>query len=128
MGPTAPELDVALARFAGRVPGVRHAVAVGSDGLLTATSPDLSRDRADAMAAITSGLVSLVTRSARLFEGGNVSLALSETQTGFLFLMPGTTALIVWADRTCDVGQVGYELAVLAQSLRLAGPPALGAR
>jgi predicted regulator of Ras-like GTPase activity (Roadblock/LC7/MglB family) len=112
------ELDTALARFTGRVPGVRHALAVGHDGLLSAVSPSLSRDRADAVAAITSGLVSLTARSARLFDGGNVALTMLETHGGYLFLMPGTTgSLVVWADRTCDVGQVGYELAVLADSL-----------
>ena len=112
------EVDIALARFAGRVPGVRHALAVGNDGLLSGSSPDLPRDRADAMAAITSGLVSLTARSARLFDGGNVSLTMLETNGGYMFLMSGrTSSLVVWADHTCDVGQVGYELAILAESL-----------
>jgi hypothetical protein len=70
------------------------------------------------MAAITSGLVSLAVRSSRLFQGGNVSLTMMETGTGYMFLMPGTvSALVVWADRTCDVGQVGYELAILAEAV-----------
>jgi len=115
------DVDVALARFAGRVPGVQHALAVGNDGLLSGSSPNLPRDRADAMAAITSGLVSLTARSARLFEGGNVSLTMLETHGGFMFLMSGPgNSLVVWADRSCDVGQVGYELAILADSLTLA--------
>jgi predicted regulator of Ras-like GTPase activity (Roadblock/LC7/MglB family) len=114
----AADLDAALARFAGRVPGVRHAIAVGTDGLLSGSSPNLSRDRGDAMAAITSGLVSLTTRSARLFDGGNVSLTMLETHGGYMFLMPASTsALVVWADHSCDVGQVGYELALLAESI-----------
>lgn len=112
------DVDAALARFASRVPGVQHALAVGNDGLLTGSSPNLPRDRADAMAAITSGLVSLTARSARLFEGGNVSLTMLETHGGYLFLMSGKThSLVVWADRSCDVGQVGYELAILAESI-----------
>ncbi len=118
MTPMAADLDTALARFAGRVPGVRHAIAVGHDGLLCAASPNLPRDRADAMAAITSGFVSLTTRSARLFEGGRVSLTMMETRAGYMFLMPGTaSSLVVWADHSCDVGQVGYELAILADSI-----------
>lgn len=114
----ATDIDTALARFASRVPGVRHALAVGTDGLLAGVSPSLARDRADAMAAITSGIVSLTTRSARLFDGGNVALTMLETSAGYMFLMPGASAsLVVWADHGCDVGQVGYEIAILADSL-----------
>jgi hypothetical protein len=41
-----------------------------------------------------------------------------ETHTGYMFLMPGTvSAIVVWADHSCDVGQVGYELAILAEAL-----------
>lgn len=118
MVPMMTEVDIALARFAGRVPGVRHALAVGNDGLLSGSSPDLPRDRADAMAAITSGLVSLTARSARLFDGGSVALTMLETRGGYMFLMSGaTSSLVVWADQSCDVGQVGYELAILADTL-----------
>jgi len=121
----ASELDMTLARFASRVPGVRHAIAVGADGLLSAMSPHIPRDRADAMAAITSGLVSLTGRSARLLEGGNVAMTVVEMQGGHLFLMSGVAgnALVVWAEHNCDVGQVGYELAVLVASLDGARPP-----
>ena len=118
MGPMIADVDAALARFTSRVPGVQHALAVGSDGLLSGASPNLPRDRADAMAAITSGLVSLTARSARLFDGGNVSLTMLEAHGGYMFLMSGPAhSLVVWADRTCDVGQVGYELAILVDSL-----------
>jgi predicted regulator of Ras-like GTPase activity (Roadblock/LC7/MglB family) len=125
VGPMASELDMTLARFASRVPGVRHAIAVGADGLLSAMSPHIPRDRADAMAAITSGLVSLTGRSARLLEGGNVAMTVVEMQGGHLFLMSGVAgnALVVWAEHNCDVGQVGYELAVLVASLDGARPP-----
>jgi hypothetical protein len=72
------------------------------------------------MAAITSGLVSLATRSARLFDGGNVALTMLETRAGYMFLMPGHVAsVVVWADHSCDVGQVGYEVAILAESLNV---------
>ena len=122
MSPMATDLDAALTRFTGRVPGVRHALAVGSDGLLSGTSPALPRDLAAAMAAITSGLVSLTARSARLFDGGTVALTMLETHGGYLFLMPSAhSSLVVWADRTCDVGQVGYELAVLADAISRPG-------
>lgn len=56
---TTQDLGWLLANFADRVPGVAHAVAVSADGLLLASSRDLPRDRADQLAAISSGLVSL---------------------------------------------------------------------
>ncbi len=141
MGPVRAELNSALARFTDRVPGVRHVIAVGSDGLLSGMSPNLSRDRADAVAAITSGLVSLTSRSAGVIDGGRVTLTMMETHNGFMFMMPGPdrSALVAWAEPGCDVGQVGYELAVLASGLdaaraqmappgMIAGPPPAPAR
>jgi predicted regulator of Ras-like GTPase activity (Roadblock/LC7/MglB family) len=115
----AAQYDAILGGFIDRVPGVRHAIAVGSDGLLTGSSPYLARDMADAMAAITSGLVSLTTRTAKLVSGGRVSLTMIESRGGYLFLLPATdaSAVVVWAEPTCDVGTVGYELAVLVSSL-----------
>ena len=66
------DLGWLLANFADRVPGVAHAIAVSADGLLLASSRDLPRDRADQLAAIASGLVSLTQGAARCFEGGAV--------------------------------------------------------
>lgn len=65
---TTQDLGWLLANFADRVPGVAHAVAVSADGLLLAASRDLPRDRADQLAAIASGLVSLTQGAARCFE------------------------------------------------------------
>ena len=62
------DLGWLLANFADRVPGVAHAIAVSADGLLLAASRDLPRDRADQLAAISSGLVSLTQGAARCFE------------------------------------------------------------
>ena len=84
---TTQDLGWLLANFADRVPGVAHAVAVSADGLLLASSRDLPRDRADQLAAISSGLVSLTQGAARCFEGGAVLQTVVEMDNGFLFLM-----------------------------------------
>src|SRR3979409_1451740 len=81
------DLGWLLANFADRVPGVAHAIAVSADGLLLAASRDLPRDRADQLAAISSGLVSLTQGAARCFEGGAVLQTVVEMDNGFLFLM-----------------------------------------
>src|SRR5690606_21649324 len=80
------DLSWLLANFCDRVPGVAHAVAVSADGLLLAASRDLPRDRADQLAAIASGLVSLTQGASRCFEGGAVLQTVVEMDNGFLFL------------------------------------------
>ena len=109
------DLGWLLANFADRVPGVAHAIAVSADGLLLAASRDLPRDRADQLSAISSGLVSLTQGAARCFEGGAVLQTVVEMDNGFLFLMSISdgSSFAVLAARSCDVGQVGYEMALL---------------
>src|SRR5437763_13574504 len=58
--------------FAERVPGVAHAVGVSAYGLLRTASNRLPLDRADQLAAVASGLVSLTQGAARCFEAGAV--------------------------------------------------------
>jgi hypothetical protein len=106
-----------LTNFTEEVPGVAHAVAVSSDGLLLAHSRDLPRDRGDQLAAITAGLVSLTQGAAGLLEAGGVLQNVVEMDGGFLFLMAmgEGAALAALAARECDVGQIGYELALLVE-------------
>ncbi len=52
-------LDWLVSNFARDVPGVSHAVLVSVDGLLIAANEQLPRDRAEQLAAVTSGLASL---------------------------------------------------------------------
>jgi predicted regulator of Ras-like GTPase activity (Roadblock/LC7/MglB family) len=123
---TTQDLGWLLANFADRVPGVAHAVAVSADGLLLASSRDLPRDRADQLAAIASGLVSLTQGAARCFEGGAVLQTVVEMDNGFLFLMSISdgSSFGVLASRSCDVGQVGYEMALLVDRVGDALTPA----
>jgi uncharacterized protein len=124
---TTQDLGWLLANFADRVPGVAHAVAVSADGLLLASSRDLPRDRADQLAAIASGLVSLTQGAARCFEGGVVLQTVVEMDNGFLFLMSISdgSSFAVLASRSSDVGQVGYEMALLVDRVgdALTPPP-----
>src|ERR1051325_9396361 len=120
------DLGWLLANFADRVPGVAHAIAVSADGLLLASSRDLPRDRADQLAAIASGLVSLTQGAARCFEGGAVLQTVVEMDNAFLFLMSISdgSSFAVLAARSCDVGQVGYEMALLVDRVGEALTPA----
>jgi len=109
------ELDWLLNDFTGRVPEVTHAVAVSSDGLVVAATHALSTDRADQLAAVASGLVSLLAGAARLLEAGGVVSNLTELDGGFMFSMAVSSgaSLLVLATRQCDIGRVSYEMTEL---------------
>lgn len=102
--------------FVDRVPGVAHAVVVSTDGMLLTLSMGLPRDRADQIAAVTSGLVSLTQGAARCFEAGNVVQTVVEMQRGIMLIMAITdgSSLAVLASPNCDIGLVGYEMTLLA--------------
>jgi predicted regulator of Ras-like GTPase activity (Roadblock/LC7/MglB family) len=70
----------------------------------------------DQLAAVASGLTSLVEGAARIFEGGRVSQTVVEMQQGLLIVMSvtGGSTLAVLAAADCDMGLVAYEMALLA--------------
>ena len=104
-----------LTNFADSIAGIAHVVAVSADGLLLASSRGLPEDRAEQLAAIAAGVVSLTEGTARYFNGGAVQQTIIEMDSGYLFLMSISdgSCLGLLASRTCDVGQVGYEMALL---------------
>ncbi len=103
--------------FAESVPGVAHATVVSADGLLLVASAALPRDRADQLAAVTSGLLSLTQGAARCFEAGEVVQTVVDMERGSLLVMSihGGSSLAVLASPGCDIGLVGYEMALLVQ-------------
>lgn len=115
-----------LNTFGEEVPGVAHAVVVSVDGLLLAASDDLPVDRAEQLAAITAGLVSLTYGVSRHFEGGPVQQTIVDMDAGSLILMSigDGSSLAVLAARHCDVGQIGYEMALLVERVGKALNPA----
>jgi predicted regulator of Ras-like GTPase activity (Roadblock/LC7/MglB family) len=90
---------------------------VSVDGLLVAASEELPKDRADQLAAVTSGLASLSIGAAQLFDGGRVLQSVVEMQNGYLLIMrvgDGSHLAVLAAGRA-DMGQVGYEMATLVE-------------
>jgi predicted regulator of Ras-like GTPase activity (Roadblock/LC7/MglB family) len=116
-----------LTNFADSIAGIAHVVAVSTDGLLLASSRGLPEDRAEQLAAIAAGVVSLTEGTARYFNGGSVQQTIIEMDRGYLFLMSISdgSCLAVLASRTCDVGQVGYEMALLVERVGQNLVPAL---
>src|SRR5262245_7283675 len=103
--------------FTERVAGVSHAVVVSSDGLRVAMSDHLPRDSADQLAAVTSGLVSVTSGAARIFDGDEVRQTVVEMGRGYFLVMSirDGSILATLAAREADVGVVGYEMAKLAK-------------
>jgi len=108
-------LDWVVTRFVSDVPGTAHAILVSADGLLMAGSESLPADRAEQVAAVSSGLASLAVGASRLFEGGQVLQTVVEMEKGFLLLMAvgDGSNLAVLTQEGADIGQIGYEMALL---------------
>jgi predicted regulator of Ras-like GTPase activity (Roadblock/LC7/MglB family) len=103
--------------FVSRVAGVAHAIVVTADGLLLAGSERLPADRAEQLAAVASGLVSLNLGAARCFEAGEVKQTVVEMERGYLFLMSISdgSCLAVLAAPNCDIGLIGYAMTRLVE-------------
>ena len=111
----AENLNWLVSNFAKSVPGAAHAIVVSADGLLMAVSERLDRARADTLSAVASGLASLTQGSARLFGGGTVTQTVVEMERGYLLVMAVSdgSCLAVLAAPSCDLGVIGYEMALL---------------
>jgi len=109
------DLDWVMSRFVDDVPDAAHAILVSADGLLMASSTSIPGERAEQVAAVSSGLASLAVGAARLFEGGAVMQTIIEMQHGYLLLMSvgDGSHLAVLTEDSADIGQVGYEMALL---------------
>ncbi len=106
-----------LANFVRTTDGIRDAVAVSSDGLLIATSEGLDRNGADHLAAIVSSLSTLGRSASRRYDFDGLKLIMIEMRRGFLLVsaIRGGSCLGAIADTHCDLGLVGYEIALLAE-------------
>lgn len=109
------QLDWLVSRFVDEVPDAAHAILVSADGLLMAASSSIPGERAEQVAAVSSGVASLAVGAARLFEGGAVLQTVVEMEHGYLMLMSvgdGSHLAVLTRDNA-DIGQVGYEMALL---------------
>ncbi len=114
---SAQDLNWLVTDFVERVPDVAHAVVVSSDGLPLAFSSGFPQDRADQLAAVTSGLSSLTQGAARAFQGGLVVQTVVEMDGGVLVVMTigSGASLAVLAASKCDLGLIAYEMTLLVE-------------
>ena len=113
------DLNWLVTDFTVRVADVAHAVVVSADGVLLARSDGIPPGSAEQLAAITSGLVSLIQGAARIFEAGLPSQALVEMEGGLMFVMAISdgSSLAVLASLECDTDLVSYEMTLLVEAV-----------
>ena len=130
MSQAAQNLNWLITNFVDNTPGVSHTVVVSADGLLLAMSDGFPRDRADQLAAVASGLISLTQGAARCFEAGEVVQTVVEMERGYLFLMSISdgSCLAVLAAPNCDIGLIGYAMTRLVERVGLQLTPEIRAQ
>ena len=118
-------LDWLLVDFTRGISGVLAAVVVSVDGLPLAVSAGVDDVLADPLAAAASGLVSLARATTQLLGSGELTQTILETAGGYLFVTSVSRAatLAVHTTRQCDLGQVGYEMTMLAERVGRALDP-----
>src|SRR4029077_3473263 len=122
---SAKDLNWLITNFVERVPSAAHAIVVSADGLPLAFSAAFPQDRADQLAAVTSGLTSLTQGASQVFEGGPVTQTVVEMRRGLLLVMAISdgSSLAVLASDDCDIGLVAYEMALLVERVGRALTP-----
>jgi predicted regulator of Ras-like GTPase activity (Roadblock/LC7/MglB family) len=116
MSSEAQQFNWLLSEFAVNTPGVVHAIAVSSDGLLVAVSQGLDRARADRLAAITSAFVSLARGTSTAYDLGVTNKVIVDFENAYLMVsaISAGSALGVLAARSAKLGTLGYEMAMFA--------------
>ena len=121
------DLNWLVTDFTLRVADVAHAMVVSADGVPLALSEGIPEQAAEQLAAITSGLASLIQGAARIFEAGLPTQALVDMQGGLMLIkaVSDGSTLAVLAARECDTDLVSYEMSRLVEAVGEALSPAL---
>lgn len=121
------DLNWLISDFTARVADVAHAAVVSADGVPLALSEGIPDFFAEQLAAITSGLASLMQGAARIFEAGAPTQALVEMAGGLMVIksVSDGSSLCVLASPDCDTELVSYEMSRLVEAVGEVLSPAL---
>lgn len=120
------DLNWLVSDFTARVADAAHAAVVSADGVPLALSDDIPEFFAEQLAAITSGLASLMQGAARIFEAGAPTQGLVEMAGGLMLVkvISDGSSLAVLAALECDTDLVSYEVTLLVEAVGEALTPA----
>jgi predicted regulator of Ras-like GTPase activity (Roadblock/LC7/MglB family) len=115
------ELSWLLDDLADRVDYFRRAVILSRDGLVMASSKDLSREDAEHLSALAAGLQSLARGAGERFGAGEVRQSIIELEQALLFVTAAGqgSCMAVLCPANAEAGLVAYEMAML---VKRAGP------
>ena len=104
-----------LEDLAAKADHVRQAVVLSPDGLTLGSSPGLSQEDAEHLAALAAAVCSLARGVGRRFQGGQVRQTIIEMDAALLFISAADegTCLAVLAAPDADAGLIAYEMAML---------------
>jgi len=127
--PHRKDLNWLVTEFTTRVEDVAHAIVVSADGVPLALSAGIPKQAVEQLAAITSGLTSLIVGAARVFEAGFPTQALVEMDRGLMFVrsISDGSSLAVLTAPECDTRQVSYEMTLLVEAVGEVLTPAVRA-
>ena len=115
------ELNWLIEGLVEKIPEARSALLSAADGLKRARTSGLSKDEADQMSAITSGLWSLGAGAGREFaDSDKVRQVIVELEGAMLFVVaagPGTCLTVLTSDKA-NPALVGHEMDLLVRSMR----------
>ena len=125
--PYRQDLNWLVTEFTTRVEDVAHAIVVSADGVPLALSAGIPEAAIEQLAAITSGLTSLMQGAARVLDGGSATQALVEMQYGLMLIkaISDGSSLCVLASPECDTDLVSYEMSMLVEAVGEVLSPAL---
>jgi predicted regulator of Ras-like GTPase activity (Roadblock/LC7/MglB family) len=115
-----PDLSFLLSQFESRIPGAVRTIAVSVDGLLLCAAPSLTnRDQADTLAAICSGMTSLVTSLAKQLGARPAADIGIVTDVGITMIAGpfGNAFLMTLAPPNADMGAINEALLKLGESV-----------
>ena len=110
-----------------RVANVRQALLLTRDGLVVATSRNMSREEGDNLSALAAGVHSLARGVGRQVGDAKVRQTIIEMDSAFLFVVAAGegTCLAVLASAEANLGVMAYEMAMVVRRMGVhltAGP------
>ncbi len=95
-----------------RTPGATHAVLASIDGMPIAVSTGLPTERAEQLAGIGAGLLSIADGAGQVIDAGSPCQVIVEMSEGVLMGTPvaAQVSLTVLAVSDCDREKLGYEV------------------
>jgi predicted regulator of Ras-like GTPase activity (Roadblock/LC7/MglB family) len=121
------QLGWLLDNLVSRVANVRQALLLSRDGLVVATSQNMSREEGDNLSALAAGVHSLARGVGRQVGDAKVRQTIIELDSAFLFVVAAGqgTCLAVLASAEANLGVMAYEMAMLVRRMGVhlaAGP------